>query len=124
MRILKFRAWDRINKKMVFVSSISFKKSGEMWFATPDYSPNGHNEIVVDGNLMQLTGLLDKNGREIYDGDIIKARNIYGIKKIGRYGKPTEICWNDEWGSWDARGILCEDKIVIGNIYENPELLK
>lgn len=80
--------------------------------------------------LMQFTGLTDKNGKEIYEGDIV-THNIY-TKASGRTEKsePNAVYWNEETcgfetnkeGSYRA-GMFYEEYEVIGNIYENPELL-
>lgn len=74
-------------------------------------------------NVMQFTGLYDKNGKEIYEGDIVKLVNKDGIKHI------TEIKWHngryvtDTWMMFADTLVLhkCE---VIGNIYENSELIQ
>lgn len=135
MRAIKFRAWDALNGKMVFVSSVSFKKTGEMWFASPDYTTSGNVEIVVDGKLMQFTGLKDMNGEDIYEGDIVIEQDHE--KKFMEYRSVVEfkngcfilMCkncppdWNPEY--WpvfhDDFGTECK---IIGNIYENPSLLE
>ena len=92
----------------------------------------------------QFTGLLDKNGKEIYEGDIIKGTTyLYGYElKNGRqfdyfgvveWGTQADVglCWqvSDKQGSWELRQTVHRNDIdyctgeVIGNIYENPQLM-
>ena len=110
MREIKFRVWDNIlNKWMYPVYDIT----------NPFPTNNGHD-------IMQYTGLKDKNGVECYDKDIIK------------YGKYTEIVsWSDNRGAWwpfnsglawHIEALYPMDRSkpefeVIGNIHQNPELL-
>ena len=119
MREIKFRAWDKINKEMFNVESINFQ---ERRVYKDVVSYRNFNDI----ELMQYTGLKDKNNKEIYEGDIVKLRANHGIGVIKYY---------DEWGAFVVEYIkprplavlgmnyYKEDIEVIGNIYENPELL-
>jgi hypothetical protein len=129
LREIKFRAWDGTTmhynidciKKCpagIRVFKQSIDKRGPRLI---------HQEIgnVLDNPavLMQYTGLYDKNGKEIYEGDIVKLVNKDGIKHI------TEIKWHngryvtDTWMMFADTLVLhkCE---VIGNIYENSELIQ
>lgn len=110
---LYFRAWDNHNKK--FTSLIGVETNGP--HALEPYMGlfGGGLEIV------QFTGLLDRNGRMIWEGDILDnktfvARNLFH-NNLGTVDLPLR----EEW--LDMRSNL-EEREVIGNIYQNPELLK
>jgi hypothetical protein len=116
MREIKFRCWDKIEKKMwipiINEKGIPCKKH-----------PLTRLLIVMDGELldpiMQYTGLKDKNGKEIYEGDIVKNSS----------GELGEIKWINKISSFEVdmfilgRQCMQDNLEIIGNIYEDPELL-
>lgn len=115
MREIKFRLFrkDRGMRGPFDLEEFSYDQDGE--FGEGDYS------IGENGILMQFTGLKDKNGKEIYEGDVL---DNYG----GKYNSIVE--WNagedDECRNYIAGFWLNYepgDLEVIGNIYENPELI-
>jgi uncharacterized phage protein (TIGR01671 family) len=118
MREIKFRAW--LKDKQVMTSSFELFDNDE------DYLLNGDGLHVRNAEIMQYTGLKDKNGKEIYEGDIVTLWNgLYDLKEhyVVRwyqfgfdYSNPSNP---------DETHYFPQDKIeVIGNIYENPELLE
>ena len=108
MREIKFRAWDKENKKIISWEDIKVYEDNSPYLS--DYF-NFKNTPII---LMQYTGLKDKNGKEIYEGDIVYStyyRHNIEIEDIF-----TMYKWFDYPES--------EEFEIIGNIYENPELLK
>ena len=108
MREIKFRAWDFENKQMR--TELRASEIG----------------VLVEGGykgLMQFTGLKDKNGKKIYEGDIVDGMATrYFIKNGGRgmyefWESETEQGYH--WGIWNVHNQL----EIIGNIWENSELL-
>ena len=141
-REIKFRAWDKGKTEWLlgyeYPSLGGFSLFGECMLMGEwghilndyilNYEAHGHNEddLVV----MQYTGLKDKNGKEIYEGDICTFLNPYNketYRRIVRYchllacfGLYTDMETTYEYESdW----LKIKDVEVIGNIYENPELL-
>ena len=121
-RKIKFRAWDNNSKKML----------DNVTIGTIEVFDNDKNIVVKSSycNFMQYVGLEDKNGREIYEGDIVDF-NIWGDKHfkgvvVNEYGGifvKYKDCEDEEKG-YLADIVASDDEFeVLGNIYENPNLL-
>jgi uncharacterized phage protein (TIGR01671 family) len=119
-REIKFRAWNKTKKQMV-QSYVHMGKNGHIYiaFTFPD------DEYIP----LQYTGLKDKNGKEIYEGDILSCKSKNGFE----HRSTLRLGWSEDeqygW-CWDSGTIVTgvdfinERYGVIGNIYENPELLQ
>jgi uncharacterized phage protein (TIGR01671 family) len=125
MREIKFRAWD-VDRKA--------------WMNEQDV----YNEVQEQGRwnpergerfrLMQFTGLLDKNGKEIYEGDIVRLHGWWDANGPSGYEQPEVLvfwsekhCGFDPYANYDCDcGVHHEgeESEIIGNIYENPELIE
>ncbi len=162
MREVKFRAWDKRQEIMVSneqVMRLEFGKNGVDWLgcwvvvADSQGKPEQglHQIAKEDLVFMQFTGLKDKSGKEIYEGDIIwkefshrkgqkreskedghKFQIIYQpawssfvadeIVKIGEFQELWHLAQNNKWA--DQERLIVDEFEIIGNIYQNPELLK
>ena len=127
MREIKFRAWDKVNKWMWVVDSICWRAGRILhirglanYHGLKDAPIGCHANYANIDNilLMQFTGLKDKNGKEIYEGDIVKRPK----------GTVHEVFWvGDRWGLKGGGcwlGAEAHTYEIIGNIHENPELVK
>ena len=121
--IPKFRAWDKIDKEMYLVDEINFNRG--------EFESIGDGITFLRGadkvELMQSTGLKDKNGQEVFVGDIIKCTR----------GCPHEVYLEKEYGGTYVggmpavylKGLLSGyawtgDEEIIGNVHQNRELLE
>jgi uncharacterized phage protein (TIGR01671 family) len=143
MRPIKFRVWD--GELMLPAESIHFDtETVEVLIPCDAFGCEGHPIEYDFGNvvLMEYTGLYDKNGKEIYEGDILLVTSeIYtnfGKTPTGRFSKEYyEVIWKEDgWGykvlrsdhtieGTEIKGLKVTTKYaeVIGNIYKNPELV-
>lgn len=137
-RDIKFRGWDSVNEVMLPVESINFRER----YVSLDEGDNSLTDTLEMIVLMQYTGLKDKNGKEIYEWDILRCKCLKkgclnSCEKEAFEYKNSLIEW---WKSGCNLGYRLRDSKgktimikpthlntmeveVIGNIYENPELL-
>jgi len=115
MREIKFRAWREKDRTMLYSGQESEYDSLVFW-TQGDWSM--FTGFFREGlEIMQYTGLKDKNGKEIYECDVVEVEGGVGV-----------IEWDEHDLAWDLRGAYMPitrsgSPKVIGNIYENPELL-
>jgi uncharacterized phage protein (TIGR01671 family) len=141
MREIKFRAWLASENKMCKVAIINFDKGAFIIGAEPGADTITKEHYVKSPNngrfcfwneikLMQFSGLHDKNGKEIYEGDVLQLENTHA-KTFRRIEKFERGCFGhrDITGKFYPLAIPNGNKKdekqweVIGNIHENPELI-
>ena len=108
-RAIKFRAWDDKQRYMAYQGTPELETLQSFIF------------YFGNGELMQFTGLLDKNGKEIYEGDVVKSPDmtclayvVYNHYSFVLFAKDTTYDYFDYYENFE----------VVGNIYENKDLLK
>ena len=145
----KFRAWDKENKRWMTPeievseeSEIRLDLWGNVEFKPPWWEQGADSVHRVDGSqmfdIMQSTGLNDKNGVEIFEGDIVERTYLFN----GGYGETHtgEVVYDEEYARYvisrpqkyiepkteDLRNILSDKSTyeIIGNVHQNPELLE
>lgn len=129
MREIKFRAWERELQMMVYDTELGG------WHFEYDGNPvRAVNQMINEEDyfydLMQYTGLKDQNDTEIYEGDIVLfdsklypvefKNGNFGVKKLMKVNLYTDEMREYQEPLWNLVVDGCE---VIGNIYENPEIL-
>ena len=137
MREIKFRAWIKEDKKMINPRALYFFDKQ----LTCDYQEEVFRYInkpfsLEDCVLMQYTGIKDKKGREIYEGDIVKKGNLTGIAEFNTEDMGScGCCWPEFYGvgfvirvegskEYFFGAMEIDECEVVGNIYENPELIE
>lgn len=134
MREIKFRAWDIDSSEMIYTEEnridffFDFQDTLKLFMAKED-------DFAEDRKvyLMQFTGLKDKNGNEIYEGDILRYKSSHPKHKNTFFNNVVEYASGQSLVGWRMRNGKTVVKAtpykfmsseIIGNIHENPELLK
>ena len=125
-RPIRFRAWDKERKQMAELATMCVGPTVTAWVKTPD----GFDRILVDGenaDFMQFTGLKDREGKEIWEGDIVADNSFEDDTRLWRskvtFVKGCFMTFDNENGHQPLGIFGVENLEVLGNIYENPELL-
>lgn len=120
MRQFKFRVYDKLHKKMEYDPSFSYDEERISCI----YFKDNDNYAIEDAVVMQWSGLQDKNGKDIYEGDIITAENRHGHIYRGQVFF-TDGAFYMTYEDRPPKQITSGDHIsVSGNIFQDPDLLE
>lgn len=122
--IPRYRAWDKEFKEMVQVDALVFE---EQIIKATYKNGNVVKEDLKNYVLMQSTGLTDKNGKEIFEGDILKVTDEHSWLEVVSFSEKKAMFVSKEIGFpesplWELFNTVLFEIEIIGNIYENPEL--
>lgn len=124
----KFRAWDGAKKEM-FKDTFAITESGQVVVVEQEFVTSPPDYVFVDYlAIMQSTGLFDRNGQEIFEGDIVDYKGRKAIIKW--HGSYASFIYRfvDEMqervSEWDPLFLACHHFEIIGNVYENKEFLE
>lgn len=142
-REIKLRVWDKEDKKFLEpcfeseedrfnkgMAMIRWNSEGKIWFTLSGYRDDDGNPYQIDAEITEYTGVNDKNGRGVYTGDIVSvwrdgSHRIFTVQWRAE-GVPMYILYpqplNEDF--WHLRSDMEMSWEVIGNIYDNPELLQ
>lgn len=139
-KIIKLRAWDKTAHEMYKQKDIARMT----YYSEPTVYDDGYIKLSAEGEaaigdhpigkrhvLMQFTGLLDKNKKEIYEGDLIRCCgwNDCRTNKDRKWGSPFEVVWDNTNARFTTKGMVMDmiygsfQYEIIGNIHENPSLI-
>lgn len=112
MRKIKFKFWSPVSKEWINEALIEIGQNGEfLHLYCEEFIP------------CQFTGVLDNNGVEVYEGDIIRketSHEDFTCAEVKWYSQENDF----DWDGWSNDKFEFYNFEIIGNIYENPELLK
>lgn len=119
---VKFRAWDGGSLSRMYSPEEVMVGDSGIWILDED---SESNEWIVNNDLvlMQSSGMIDKNGKEIFDGDVLGS--IDGmLNGVVKYNSKLGMWTNDLllYNNFEKLWSIADSREIIGNIYENPEL--
>ena len=132
MREIKFRAWDKMRGKMIEIVGLHWDNEQKQWKAYDNEGIGGYLNSDYLSGLLQYTGMKDTNGVKIHEGDVVKLSD-----NIIHDGELVECVWamfhggflfrfitGPNMGKWTDMADTWRSYEVVGNKFDNPELLE
>ncbi|MEG7639868.1 YopX family protein [Enterococcus casseliflavus] len=130
----RYRAWDKEENRWINIASLVFDEEGELWYLSPvmdDFNPVYYeNELGKTWEIMQSTGLKDKNGVEIFEGDVVVNQygNVGYVAYLQQEAGFVVVLKKSDYrlghrNTGESYDVTTNHE-VIGNIHSNPELLE
>lgn len=122
--IPNFRAYDSGSLSRMYQPDEVMVGNGDIWIIDED-SVAGEWIVNNDLNLMQSTGLFDRNGKEIFEGDILGTKDGL-LNGVVEYKSDLGMWTNSliRYNNFERLCNVANSREIIGNIYENPEILE
>lgn len=123
--MLRYRAWHKTWGEMGRVKRIRFDDKGDITTVFVIGETSGSNAYLRDVILMQSTRLFDRNGQEIFEGDILGTKDGL-LNGVVEYRSDLGMWTNSliRYNNFERLCSVATSREVIGNIYKNPELLE
>lgn len=120
MREIKFRGCDGMD--WVYGSAVQYDKETDTWYMIENGAPD--DDWVMVGNVGQYTGLKDKNGKEIYEGDILKNNQFWEVQYASTLARFMMFSYDLKKGEAEEHNmsfLALMDFEIVGNIYEKSQ---